>query len=418
MMAGFQGAPEASRPWFFTFSGPPFLEIATKKFWYNLGRKGGKSVNALLSALDGAARAGSGLQGWLGVEWLGVALWQYVLALLMLLLALFARRAARFVAERFALPLLDRAGGVYTKRLVAALTRPLSAFISVTGVYLAARAVLIAEEAAVRSLVSVAFVDRAFHVAAAAVVIWAAVRSIDVAAQYVRSRAEEEELPLQVPVISLLSTLVKVFVGVTGGILVVQEMGYPIASLLGGLGLGGLAVALAAQDTLANVFGSMIVFADKPFKVGDWVKIGDVEGHVESIGLRSTRIRTWPKSLVTVPNKVIAGAQIENWSAMPKRRVRFVLRVAFGATPGQMEALVEGVREILRAHPGVDQEFFLVNFTDFGTDGLELLVYYFTVSTVWREHLQVREEVNLEIMRLMERLGLTLGMPSRRIYGP
>lgn len=375
-------------------------------------------MNSLLSALDGAARAGIDLRRRLGAEWLGVALWQYILALLLLVSALFARRAARLIVDRFALPLITKFGGVHTGRLVAALTRPLSALISLTGLYLAARVILYSEEGAARSLVSVEFVDGAFQVAAAAVVIWAAVRCVDVVAQYVRSRAGEKELPLEVPVIALLTTLVKVFVGVTGGILVVQAMGYPIASLLGGLGIGGLAVALAAQDTLANVFGSVIVFADKPFKVGDWVQIGDVEGHVEAIGLRSTRIRTWPKSLVTVPNKVIAGAQIENWSAMPKRRVRFVLRVAFGATPAQMEALVQGIREILSAHPGVDQEFFLVNFTDFGTDGLELLVYYFTVSTVWREHLRVREEVNLEIMRLMERLGLALGMPSRRVYQP
>src|SRR5690606_14029575 len=99
------------------------------------------------------------------------------------------------------------------------------------------------------------------------------------------------------------------------------------------------------------VFGSVIVFTDKPFKVGDWVKVGDVEGHVEAIGFRSTRIRTWPKSLVTIPNKSIANAQIENWSAMPKRRVRFVLRVAFGASAEQVEALVQGIREIIQAHP-------------------------------------------------------------------
>lgn len=372
-------------------------------------------MSAVLSALDATARAGVGLGEWLGAEWLGVALWQYLLALLMALLAFFARRAAAFVVDRFVLPLIAKAGGVYTGRLIAALIRPLSALIGLAGLYLAARIVLLSEEGAPRSIVSVAVVDRLFEVAVATIGIWAVFRLIDVATQYVQTQAEEKDLPLDVPVIPLLRKSLKVFAGVVGGIFVIQQMGYPIASLLGGLGIGGLAVALAAQDTLANVFGSVIVFTDKPFKVGDWVKIGDVEGFVEAIGFRSTRIRTWPRSLVTIPNKSIANSQIENWSAMPKRRVRFVLPVSFGATPDQLDALVRGVREILAAHPGVDQEFFLVNFTDFSENGFELLVYYFTISTVWREHLQVREEVNLEIMRLMERLGLSLGMPSRRV---
>lgn len=375
-------------------------------------------MNAVLAALDDAARTSVALREWLGAEWLGVAFWQYAVACLLVLLTLFARRAAGFLAHRFVLPLISKAGAVYTGRLLAALISPLSALIGLTGVYLAARVVLLSEEGAPRAIVPVSLVDRAFQIGVAAVVIWAALRLIDVAAHYVHSRAKEKELPLEAPMISLLRTSLKVFVGVVGGILVLQEIGYPIASLLGGLGIGGLAVALAAQDTLANVFGSVIVFTDKPFKVGDWVKVGDVEGHVEAIGFRSTRIRTWPKSLVTIPNKSIANAQIENWSAMPKRRVRFVLRVAFGASAEQMEALVQGIREIIQAHPGVDQEFHLVNFTDFGEDGLELLVYYFTASTVWREHLQVREEVNLAIMRLLERLGLALGMPSRRLYAP
>src|SRR5690606_42111412 len=132
-----------------------------------------------------------------------------------------------------------------------------------------------------------------------------------------------------VPIIPLLRKSLKIFIGVVGGLLLVQHVGYPITSLLGGLGIGGLAVALAAQDTLANVFGSVIIFTDKPFKVGDWVKIGDVIGDVESIGFRSTRIRTWPKTLVTIPNKIIANTQVENWSAMPKRRIRFTLPVTY-----------------------------------------------------------------------------------------
>src|SRR5690606_39156549 len=140
-------------------------------------------------------------------------------------------------------------------------------------------------------------------------------------------------------------------------------------------------VAFAAQDKNTNAFGSIIVFTDKPLKGGDWVKTGDVEGVVETIGFHSTRIRTWPPRLVLIPNKTISNSQIENFSAMPIRRITFTLRIAYGARAEQIEALVEGIRRILSEHPGVDQGFHLVNFTEFGEDGLGVYVYYFTKST-------------------------------------
>jgi len=258
-------------------------------------------------------------------------------------------------------------------------------------------------------------VNQALEVAVAVLVIWAAMRLVDELGRYFKEQAQRNQIPVEAPVIPLLQKSLKFFVAIVGSILVIQELGYPIASLLGGLGIGGLAVALAAQDTIANVFGSIIVFTDKPFKVGDWVKIGDVEGFVETIGFRSTRIRTWPRTLVFIPNKTISNSQIENFSAMPIRRITFTLRIAYGARAEQIEALVEGIRRILSEHPGVDQGFHLVNFTEFGEDGLGVYVYYFTKSTVWKEHMEVRQEVNLAIMRLADSLGLTLGVPERRV---
>src|SRR5690606_24990717 len=159
----------------------------------------------------------------------------------------------------------------------------------------------------------------------------------------------------------------------------------------------------------------IIVFTDKPFKVGDWVKIGDVEGFVETIGFRSTRIRTWPRTLVFIPNKTISNSQIENFSAMPIRRITFTLRIAYGARAEQIEALVVAICRILSEHPGVYQGFRLVTFTEFCDDGLGVYVYYFTKSTEWKEHMEVRQEVNLAIMRLAASLGLTLGVPERRV---
>src|SRR5690606_31708524 len=278
------------------------------------------------------------------------------------LTSLLARRMATKLLQRLILPSLERFGRRIASRLVGALIQPLTALIGLIGVFLAVNVLLIPTRPE-PTLITPTFVRQVFEVAIAVIVIWALMRIVDELGLHFKEQAQKQDLPIEAPVIPLLQKSLKFFVAIVGGILVIQELGYPIASLLGGLGIGGLAVALAAQDTIANVFGSVIVFTDKPFKVGDWIKIGDVEGFVENIGFRSTRIRTWPKSLVTVPNKVIANSQIENWSAMPIRLITFTLRIAYGARPDQIEALVEGIREILVNHPGVDQGFHLVNFT-------------------------------------------------------
>lgn len=372
-------------------------------------------MDTVLMVLDSLTSLGFDLRTSLSKTWMGIAAWQYLVAFLLVLTSLLARRMATKLLQRLILPSLERFGRRIASRLVGALIQPLTALIGLIGVFLAVNVLLIPTRPE-PTLITPTFVRQVFEVAIAVIVIWALMRIVDELGLHFKEQAQKQDLPIEAPVIPLLQKSLKFFVAIVGGILVIQELGYPIASLLGGLGIGGLAVALAAQDTIANVFGSVIVFTDKPFKVGDWIKIGDVEGFVENIGFRSTRIRTWPKSLVTVPNKVIANSQIENWSAMPIRRITFTLRIAYGARPDQIEALVEGIREILVNHPGVDQGFHLVNFTEFSPEGLGIYVYYFTRSTVWKEHMQVRQEINLAIMRLVDSLGLTLGVPERRVH--
>ena len=119
-------------------------------------------------------------------------------------------------------------------------------------------------------------------------------------------------------------------------ILAIQNLGYSVSGLLASLGIGGLAVALAAKDTLSNVFGSLMLILDRPFKLGDWIKAGDMEGTVEEIGFRSTRIRTFAKTLITVPNSIIANLPLDNFSRMPKRRIKLTVGVTYATTPAQM----------------------------------------------------------------------------------
>jgi MscS family membrane protein len=208
----------------------------------------------------------------------------------------------------------------------------------------------------------------------------------------------------------------RIFVIFLAAIMTIQNLGYSISGLLASLGIGGLAVALAAKDTLSNIFGSLMILLDRPFHVGDWVKAGDLEGIVEEVGFRSTKIRTFGKTQITVPNNVIANLAVDNISRRPNRRINFTVGVTYETKPEQMRQAVAGIREMLRKHPAIDQEFILVNFTEFGASSLDILVYCFARTVVWAEYLAAREDVSLKIMEILDGLGLEIAFPSRSIY--
>ena len=175
--------------------------------------------------------------------------------------------------------------------------------------------------------------------------------------------------------------------------------------------------ALAAQDAVGNFIGTLSIFTDRPFKVGDWIIVGDkVDGNVEQIGFRSTKVRTWPKTLMSIPNQVLATEIVDNWSRMPKRRVKMTVGVTYSTTADQMEELLRRIRQLLKDDEGVDSDFFLVRFTDFGSSSLDIFLYYFTRSIKWDQHLAVRERVNLNIMRTIREMGLSIAFPTRSIY--
>jgi len=208
----------------------------------------------------------------------------------------------------------------------------------------------------------------------------------------------------------------RVFIVFIAILMLVQNLGYSISGLLASLGLGGLAFALAAKDSISNIFGSIMILLDRPFMIGDWIKADDMEGTVEEIGFRSTRIRTFAKTLITVPNSSLMNMSIDNFSRMPKRRIKLTVGVTYDTTPAQMRQAVSDIKQMLRNHPAIDQDFFLVNFTDFGASSLDIMVYCFTSSTIWTEYLEAREDVCLKIMEILEKLGLEIAFPSRTLY--
>lgn len=201
-----------------------------------------------------------------------------------------------------------------------------------------------------------------------------------------------------------------------GFVAIMNVWGYNISGFLASLGLVGMALALAAKDTASNLFGSLVIFSDRPFKIGDWIMTPDVEGIVEQIGIRSTKVRTFAQAIVTVPNAVLANSAILNWSRMGKRRIKMNIGLTYSTTATQMQNIVKDLRTMLENHNDIHQDTIFIYFTDFQDSSLGIFCYFFTKTINWGEYMRVREDVNLKIMHIVEQNGASFAFPSRSIY--
>jgi MscS family membrane protein len=216
---------------------------------------------------------------------------------------------------------------------------------------------------------------------------------------------------------NFLLTVVRVIVLSIGFGAILQLWGVNVAGLMAGLGIGGLAFALAAKDTAANLFGSIALLLDKSIRIGEWIKIDGVEGVVEDIGMRTTKIRTFRKSLITLPNQVIANSPIENYSRRGIRRIKIKLGLTYDATSEQIEQVISDIKTMLRNHKGIAQdETMLVSFTSFDDSSLGLLVYTFSKTSNWERYLKTKEDVNLNIMKIVEENKVAFAFPSQSLY--
>jgi MscS family membrane protein len=199
-------------------------------------------------------------------------------------------------------------------------------------------------------------------------------------------------------------------------VIVIQEWGYNVSGLIAGLGLGGLAFSLAAQDTVSNLFGFSTIVGDRPFVVGEYIISPDAEGVVERVGVRSTRIRTLDQSLIVVPNNKLANSAITNWSRVPYRRFNFTIGVTYDTNSQQMRSLLSQIRELLEKHDLVQKDTIVVRFTEFSSSSLDILIRCNVNTPDWGDWKAEREQLNLHIMELVERMGLSMAFPSRSVY--
>lgn len=228
--------------------------------------------------------------------------------------------------------------------------------------------------------------------------------------------AQTTAFPLDDALAPIVERSIKAFIIIFGSLLAVQNLGVNVMSLMAGLGLGGLAFALAAKDTAANLFGSLMILIDRPFSVGDWITVNGVDGTVVEVGLRSTRIETFYNSMVSIPNATVANESIDNMGKRRFRRIKTDLGLTYDTTPEEIEAFLEGCKRIVQANHYTRKDYFHVVFSGFGASSLNIMLYAFLEVPNWSEELVQRQNIYLEILRLAKKLGIVFAFPSSSIY--
>jgi MscS family membrane protein len=201
-----------------------------------------------------------------------------------------------------------------------------------------------------------------------------------------------------------------------GAVAALSRLGYPVAGLLAGLGLGGLAFALAAQKTVENLFGSLSLAVDAPFRVGDFVKVDDLVGTVETLGLRSTRLRTLDRTLVTIPNGRLAEMRLESYTARDRMRLACTIGLVYATRAEQMRQVLEELEAVLRAHPLIWPDAVVVRFKEFAPSSLDIEIMAWFLTSSWPEFQLIRQEVLLQFMDVVESARTSFAFPTRTVH--
>ncbi|MDR1661261.1 MAG: mechanosensitive ion channel family protein [Azoarcus sp.] len=334
-------------------------------------------------------------------------LWVHVL-LILLAVAVF-NFAMRRVLARFA-RLTDKSDTLLELSLVAAARQPLSALAWIVGISFAGQ--LVKEQANVTLL---AFIPPARTIGVIACLGWFLVRFVAQAKEVFIKRRIARGEAFDRTTIEAIAQLLRIAVSIATFLGGLQSLGFSVEGVLAFGGIGGIAIGFAAKDLLANFFGSLMIYFDRPFAVGDWIRSPDkqIEGTVEDIGWRLTRIRTFDKRPLYVPNSVFTTITVENPSRMSNRRINETIGVRYDDI-GEVEGIVEDIRAMLRVHPEIDPaQTLIVNFLQFNEFSLDIMIYTFTRTTVWTDFHEIKQDVLLKIADIIKRHGAQIAYPTR-----
>jgi MscS family membrane protein len=372
---------------------------------------------AFVEGIEGGAGAPSGFAGWVRQQLPSSTLarvfilenWQWLALLVLAFVGVFADWLFRLLIGAWVRRLLTRSEKLREKKMDADFVRPIGILVMAL-VWWALLGLL---DLPIKALAALR-VATGFVMAAAGV--WAAYRLVDLLSAHFLALAAKSRTKVDDILVPMARRALKIVVIAFGVLFVAQNLDINITSLLAGLGIGGIAFALAAKDTVENLFGSVTVLIDRPFQIGDWVVIGDLEGTVEEIGFRSTRVRTFYNSLITIPNATLVNAAVDNLGVRRYRRVKCMISIQYDTPPEKIEAFCEGIRQLIRQHPYTRKDYYMVYFNEFAGSSLNVLLYAFHQTPDWPTELRERHRLFVDIVRLARRLAVEFAFPTRTLH--
>ena len=348
-------------------------------------------------------RAMTGIR-WLDSSFMGNETWRYGVVILLFIVSFLLYRLVRALSLRVRGRSGDKGAGQGMFTVILGLLR---GGLPVLSIWISIHLFSIPESVK-------AITDRLFLGILTLLIIYLLTRAVDAMVVILKARAAKTPSPLDDKLVPLGGKVAKGFIWGIGFLLFLQNvLNYNISSLIAGLGVGGVAIAFAAQDTIANIFGAVMIFVDRPFKVGDAVSMEGYEGAIETIGLRSTRVRTWDGTLVVMPNRTVAAANITNLAARPTRRTNFTIGVVYDTPTEKLERAIAILRDVMAKHPSTAQS--RAYFNRFGDFSLNILMQHWCKKMDYEVYLRALEEMNLEIKRQFEEEEIEFAFPTQTI---
>ncbi len=380
----------------------------------NIDASAVQNANSIRSVLRSALRAIRGFStataDALEADFFGILVIQYLAAIFVLLITYFlVKYVFGFVFKRLAALSGGDENG-FAKVFLENVRMPLDVFAIVLGIYFAL-VFTVSDEAAV------AMLSRAIGIVFWCAVFWLVIIISDSLFGAVANKLGQRSAKSTANLVSFARRVVKVILLLIAVLSVLTNCGVNVNSIMASLGIGGVALAFASQDTIANFFGSVSIIIDRPFIVGDLVKTSSAEGTVDAIGFRSTRIRTANKTVITIPNSVLAKDSVENFSKRNTRKVVQTIGLTYSTTADQMESIMADLRASISEIEGVSRrDGVSAEFCDFADSSLNVEIVYYTSKTDRAFYMATRRRVNLAIMRIVEKRGLSFAFPSTSLY--
>lgn len=343
-------------------------------------------------------------------KYLGLYLWQISLVFLMVLMSFVIHKLFTFLIEKIFLKILHRYGYV---RIAEEVVIPIAKPISYLVIFFLIMVFVPALQLPITMSKYLILVLKVVWPIFAIVFFY---RLVDLLSLYFKKLADKTKSNLDDQLVPLVRKVLKTFVIVVGFLFILDNLDVNIVGILAGLSIGGLAFALAAQDTIKNFFGSLMIFIDKPFQVGDWITSGDIDGTVEEVGFRSTRVRTFRNSVTYVPNGILSDRTVDNHGLRVYRRFFTQLSVTYDTPPEIIELFVEGLKKLVIDHPKTRNDNYEIHLNDMSSSSLNIMFYIFFVAETWSEELKCKHEMLLAIIKLASALGVNFAFPTQTLH--